>query len=704
MTTTSTQSHIGVHHPHSNGVVNTNEFPDFEDTVLTTINPFGNFQSYPINDELPNLNLYVGLLANVQCDRTYQNIPYFDNPFKQVFHYLRDCTTILRGELYGKDETTLENAGVTLFKCEPFDYTRGVIRIGIDALSYISYGNPHFQFHNINYLMMCFADYDDIQYRTKGYGYDNQIATMPIKAWETYRWIYAFVDDIKYISNKCIEVKYTIDVFQTYIMSGFFKFTPCFIERCHSKTDRYFENVLDEGLDVGDYHKILQKDIGESDLSVCMQATGKALVRAGSDFVDLRTPDPVESNNIYAPVTMYTHKLSTQEDLNEIATVINRYVENGYENSIVNFFMFPSWLTDKNGFWESGNEISNVYQEFNGTTVLDGGYVPKNKKLYNYPYNFLYVVNNNGQSATFHFEDFVSGVNNQRIIAPFNLRGAIYPTPSEILYPNGYKGTQECYDEGLVISNFPTCAFSGDVYKAWLAQNKNSISANILASTVGRNASLMTGATMVGLGTLGLASGVGTIAGAASIVGGVSSMASSYRGHENLLRSIEAKGKDLDNTPPQMHGQLQCEGLNAGLGRYKYSLFQMSAKREYLEIIDNYFTMFGYAQHTLGNVTDIIGNRPNFVYIKTQSSRVYKDPTFYVKNFTDGVLEGNWNYDNNFNVTPNEIATIQNVLDNGCTFWKNVGNYVCYGDTPEAEKPYSNGLIMGDYSVQNNPE
>lgn len=674
-------------------------------------NEFGIINNTPTNtfqttriDKFLKIKLF--LCRGVQIDSNYENVPWFNSPLEQALFFLRQVTARPTGGVTPLglfDAGNITNLTLKAYNCSMLDMNKGIIRIGISLYEGNTY--PLINLAGINYLMFTYDNNIAISGSTTTPSYIDFNDTATIGTWVNCNWNYAFIDSINYINNNTIEIHFTLDVMQTYIVSRELSVRTSYVERCTPLTDNYFENIVEEGLDVGGYHKIQQTNMGASDLSVCMQATGKVLTRAGSDYVDLNSPDPVESNNIYSPLTVYTHTLNSDSDLNEIHEVINKYITNGYENAIVNFFMFPSWLTDKQGFWENGDNVKNTHAEFYGTTVLDGGYVPKNKKLYNYPYNFLYVINNNGQSATFHFEDFTRSVNEQRLIAPFELRGVLYPTASTILYPSGYKATsQECFDEGLVMSNFPTCAFSGDVYKAWLAQNKNTLSATMLSTTLSTVANYINSGISVGAGAISTA--MGNPLGGVQIAHGVSSGISSTVNGFNSINMLNAKQKDLQNVPPQMHGQVQCEGLTAGLNNYKYSLFQMSAKKEYLKIIDDYFTMFGYAQHKLMNVNELLKKTNKYRYIKTQDCKIYF-PSGYYGQYHLQVALNNTLIDLPYRhrmlraiCSQNIINKIESIFNKGFRAWYNPDFYNVYyeakNDNNELPYPKYTGLTYKD--------
>lgn len=55
--------------------------------------------------------------------------------------------------------------------------------------------------------------------------------------------VYYFISDVKYINDNCIEFIVDIDVFTTFLNVTF---QPCFVERQHSVTDNYGDNLVNE--------------------------------------------------------------------------------------------------------------------------------------------------------------------------------------------------------------------------------------------------------------------------------------------------------------------------------------------------------------------------------------------------------------------------------------------------------------------------
>ena len=89
---------------------------------------------------------------------------------------------------------------------------------------------------------------------------------------------------------------------------------------------------------------------------------------------------------------------------------------------------------------------------------------------------------------------------------------------------------------------------------------------------------------------------------------------------------------------------------------FDFTLTTQVLRPEIAKTIDNYFTMFGYKVNTLKIPN--VRNRPHWTYIKTRGCNI----------------KGSMPVD--------DIATIEDIVDNGITFWRNINE-------------------VGDYSLDN---
>lgn len=424
------------------------------------------------------------------------------------------------------------------------------------------------------------------------------------------KWFYAFVNSVEYINNNVAQIEFEIDVMQTWHFD--YTLDQCFVEREHSSSDVLFGNLVPENLDLGDGFVCNATDEYDmNNMSVCMLIS-QAQNQAGYQGSTV--------NNIYTPVQVVAGLPAS--DAASIDAVLNTYVGEGQEDRVIAIYQYPSWLGDASTTG-AVSTIKNISPNLNN---IDG-YIPKNKKLFCSPYNFLIVSNNNGQTGEFHWEDWNSTLSRGH----FTISGVFVSTPCVICYPNSHRGIASDYDSGITISSFPQCAWVGDAFKAWWAQNRASVVTSGISTVLGA-------AVTVGAALLNPALGVAT---AGVTLGAATSVAQTL-----------AKANDLQNTPPQVHGQTQTDSLNAGIGRVKFSFYNMSIKRGQARIIDDYFSRYGYA--TRLNKIPNRNVRPHWTYCKTVGCTVTGS------------------------VPSDDIIKICKIYDNGITWWNNgheVGNY-----------------------------
>ena len=442
------------------------------------------------------------------------------------------------------------------------------------------------------------------------------------------KWFYAFVTAIDYVNNVTSRVSFEIDVMQTWK----FEYTlgQCFVEREHSLTDDIGDNLVPENLELGEYVSdgTTRCSNGEESSNTSL-LKDLCLVFACTFNDDMSDYKGGYYAGMYSGLRYKVFDFPT--DQSEITTFINSvhtWLTNMFQkiNGIECAYVMPKAFVPVN---DQSVPIWNVsFYKNRAYTDIDG-YVPKNKKLFTYPYNFLYCTNFQGQSCAYPYEYF-DDTNPTRCF--FNLQSDFSPSPTVILTPLHYKGTglEENYDEKMTLTGYPMIPFATDVFRAWLANGANDTVVNAM-TTIGRNA-------IIG-GLAGSAvPGAGTVAGAGlGILSGVLSTLST-----TMHKIIE---------PPQSHGGVGSTTM-ASIRLLDFGFMNKHIRSEFARIIDDYFNMFGYATHRVKvpNRT----SRPHWNYVKTVGC----------------VAVGS--------IPADDMAKIMSIYDRGITFWKNgneVGNY-----------------------------
>ena len=555
-------------------------------------------------------NTVIGLLHNVPLDPTYDHTIYFTTAAQQREYFQSKIKYSFANQTFqrsGKGKLKIRANVTTIYDC-----------------NYLIFKNPR---------------------------------TINSTTYE--KWWYAFIKSVEYVSEETSEITYEIDVMQTWHFD--YDLDQCFVEREHTATDNKYEHLVDERLETGEYlvEKLTHYDMNDS--VVCIMIAGKP---AGST-------DPAPSRTLYGIYNCTNFKVFLSPDCEgvgvnvnyptkrQILTAISNTINALQEDDIICIYQAPLMCMGDATIDSNTGEITMPY--YNSITdLIDnpsslpqypvsdyftiaepvdiGGYVPKNNKLFSYPYCFLTLSNNSGQTADFRWEDW----RDIALRGEFYVVGTFATTPSVMCYPYGYFITidselplspQSLYDFGLVYASFPQCAWNGDTFKAWWAQNKNSVVTSTLTS-------VLSGLAQIGIG-MGLSStGVGAMAGVPQMIGGAVQAISAP------LNAV-AKSEDVKSMPNQVHGQAQCDTLNVALGRQRFTVYNMAIRSEYAKIIDDYFTRYGYAAKT--NKIPARNVRPYWTYTKTIGCSI-----------TGSI--------------PSEAAReIVNIYNNGITFWKYQG-------------------------------
>jgi hypothetical protein len=292
------------------------------------------------------------------------------------------------------------------------------------------------------------------------------------------RWFYAFITKMEYCSDIVTNVYIETDVYQTWSLDTSMK--RSFVVREHVHDDTYGLHIVDEGLEYGDYKMTMYLKSGKfNDYSFIM---GVSDITPLSELPDIFHDMGLHQGGFYGNVfsglsyiCFYDPEASISDQIN---TVIAKYAEKGKSDAIAVLFTLPHSLTPSVmstqvlPYWiDVVKQTKSFSPNFNDIC----GYVPKNKKLFCYPYRAMYVSNNNGQSAEYKIEMFDDPTN-----ITFELSGSISPNCKLMCAPTSYMGiVGTLYEYGITLGDFPLCAWTNDAYSNWLAQNKVSLPLSI---------------------------------------------------------------------------------------------------------------------------------------------------------------------------------------------------------------------------------
>ena len=450
------------------------------------------------------------------------------------------------------------------------------------------------------------------------------------------KWFFAWVTDVKLLNPETTQITFQIDVFSTWYSR--FNVGQGFIEREHVSDDTIGLHTLPENVETGEYVVNYEnKNTQFNTLDVIIASNVDPVLDANDELVG----GDVGGGTYNKIATGFKYYYFSNTSGSSLKKVLKAFDKAGKADSIIAIFIAPYNTFDRvdstildNGQVQESFNVKRIDWENNITgdtaptklTSLNG-YTPVNKKLLTFPYCYLRVTNNNGNDAIFHFEKFAN-VEGRK--CNFQMLCSICPGMSIVLYPQAYDGIADNYNECLQAGKFPTCGWASDSYTNWLTQNGVNIITNLASNALevaGSGASLITGNPM---GATGLTSG---ITGIANTLGTI---------FQHKLNPMQAKGNV--NT-----GDVKTSGnLNT------FTAYGMSIKREYAEIIDKYFSRFGYQVNTVK--TPNLNSRRQFNFIKVGGM--------------DEIISGN--------IPATALEEINSIFRKGVTIfhnYNNIGNY-----------------------------
>lgn len=484
---------------------------------------------------------------------------------------------------------------ITLFKSVPFDenYNDTILVKNKQERNKIINTYEHKQINNVQYIRR--------EQRIK--------VNMPLADAILYNYAYyisdgvetfAFVTNWEYISPEVSTAILKIDALQTYyydinIISGF-------IEREHSETDGIGDNIIAENLETGEY--IINHDYGN-----VFDGRYQIVVLSTVSADGQNIAGTMIDNKIYSGAIPLTYD---EEAVEEVAQLLINLADKGKADGVLQIYMRP--------------KETYIATMFSIKDNIDG-YVPKNKKLFTYPYNMLYATNMQGMATTYKWE-FFKNKNN----AEFEMKAESTATCKARLTPLNYKGSKINFDEQIIATIGTQCQYTTDTFKNWLAQSR----IDLLLGGVSAIEN-----TVTGIGTAVLGANTNT---------GVSGSGGQYAIFDYARQTMSQMYKQAIQ-PPQAKGQQQ-ETLGIIDNTQGFTVMNKTITSQYAQIIDQYFTRFGYA--TNSTKTPNLHSRKNHNYIRAKQVIIKGQlPKAYQKE-------------------------IQRALERGITIWHdkdNFGNY-----------------------------
>lgn len=431
------------------------------------------------------------------------------------------------------------------------------------------------------------------------------------------KWFYAFINSIEYVSNNVTEITYEIDVMQTWMFD--YTLRECLVEREHTVTDEIGDNIIEENLPIGEY--VYYRIQEQWEASAIPDPYLKQSIIVACTFNNDETLSDFEGsgwNNIFSGLN-YIKFRNTDDGWEELRQFLRRVGTK--RDGIVSMFL----MLDDYYYYAGVQTIEFSFPK--RYSDLDG-YMPKNKKLYTHPYNEVYATNNQGKDQVYRMEFFNSQDCEFITFGDVSCNPSIIHVPKAYLQRQGYDpAMNESWEFIMQLSGFPQISFNTDAFKAWLAQSASNLAASAFGGSM---AALAGGNPNVGMNTaVGVVSGVGSL--------GAKALIQSAIPQAGMARTAHAASATM---------------TMAALGELRIFYYYRTITAQYAKMIDDYFTMFGYACNQVK--VPNINARPHWTYCKTFNCEIDGD------------------------IPHDDKKKICDIFNNGITHWKDwteMGNY-----------------------------
>ena len=187
------------------------------------------------------------------------------------------------------------------------------------------------------------------------------------------------------------------------------------------------------------------------------------------------------------------------------------------------------------------------------------------------------------------------------------------------------------------MGNTPSFSWNSDFYLNWQAQN-------------GIKSGLNTGQKFINA-FMNQPEGQPTPSNALEYFGGIIQAGAEHLGATVNIIKNSLNMHQASITPDQVNGESTGD-LNFSIGRSGFTYYQMSVRAEVAQVIDDYFSMFGY-KVSANKVPNITG-RTNWNYVK----------------LIDANIIGN--------VPQADLQAIKNMFEKGVTIWHNPATFLDY--------------------------
>lgn len=438
---------------------------------------------------------------------------------------------------------------------------------------------------------------------------------------------YAFIDEVNYINAGNVEIRYTIDDFQTYLTDYLNNWTDeCFVEQEHINRSADIARELD-----GTTQNIAPKTLFWNKNNYYKYSVPKNAYLGMSLLYDEALQQSLQEKG-FRVFTMNGGKSSlmfaelgsrefTQDDVKNIIEVLSsaeryKYVMDfvtssyplisSFRNNVINtdFKLYP-------------NNINNYYF--------------KNAMLGTYPFNQFFIKSSNGESVKINSRDCTNDGNGNLSVV-LTIGGYLPKYAYVSVSPSGIYQSDERPSSNKMVK-FP-CSMTLPIQRDQLLTFLYTNASTSIASLIGSIGSIAAGGLLLG-------TGAGAGAGVAMIAGGVGSAIGTLgNSAQQLVNTLEPTGS-FDGNTYSLYNKFQG-----------FEVLCYSPSINEAHMIDDYFSMYGYVTNKVKIPN--IKNRNNFNFVKCHD----------ISNFRG--------------VPPRAKTAMTNAFSKGVFIWHNlgqIGNY-----------------------------
>lgn len=489
---------------------------------------------------------------------------------------------------------------------QPFFTSQGAKMAWYQGHSYIAFESQSYQRENREY-----ARVDKAQSQLRGYD------MLAFRNDALDKWIICRITGTEFVNPNTTDIFFVVDPMQTWIED--IVWCDCWVEREMVDDDWNgslpgWQSLCPEGLEPGQIREYGIYDSTDDIMS------------GGWDVHVLSAYDASAEPNYSIPsfngyVMGLNDIITTASGLEGI---LKQYAEKGRLDGIAGVFMFPKRFA---------NQGAGYARMLSLPTSFDG-YVPKNSKVFTSEFCTISITNRQGDAIELAPEYLFKDSNQFQL----QVEGALLAGGGGLIaYPNGYMGMNEEMSMafGVTLPANIQCAYVGNAYANWVAQNK----APLIVEGVGSLGQVAIGAFNVATVDYDASTITEATKAQHQLRSGVMDIYNGVLSAAGTLAKIMSKATN----PMGAHGQASSQALAVSLDTYGFGVTMRGPSAQQAESLDNFFSVFGYKVCRMKKPN--VNTRPFWNYVKCSPA----------------IINGPMN-----SVDRTEI---EKMLNNGVTFW-----------------------------------